>query len=160
MQTVFFHAVHSATCRLKQSTDTVYAIMCQPLCTQPHPIFRSALRAGEFSGRERTTISSNSSCPLWGYRMKIHTKNAYEYALKVLTYANKSESLLIKRLRQKSFDETDIRQAVAKLKKYGFINDDRIAADLIITMKMRGLSNRMIFFNLLQKGFPRDIIQK
>jgi regulatory protein len=89
---------------------------------------------------------------------KSRFSTAYEYGLYLLEFRDRSESELIRRFKLKSFQDDDIASAIEKLKRYGFLNEERTVSRFITALMQAGWGNYMIRAKLLQKGFPIDII--
>ena len=58
-------------------------------------------------------------------------KIAENYALKLLSYANKSEQEIILKMREKEFEPESIERTIDFLKKYSYINDEAYASSLV-----------------------------
>ncbi len=91
--------------------------------------------------------------------MKDSLANAKKYALKLLSYKNRSEKELKDRLNKKGISESVASSTLKYLKEAGFINDFYLAE----VLKEEALTRRLLSQNgakrfLLNKGIPHDII--
>lgn len=91
-------------------------------------------------------------------RHTIKILSAYEYGLYLLSFCNRSEAALKKRLEQKRYHADEISKAINKLKQYNFINDAQTACQMIQYHLKTGKGAYAIKSKLLQKGFGIDII--
>lgn len=91
--------------------------------------------------------------------MKDSLAKAKKYALKLLSYKNRSEKELKDRLNKKGFSESVASSTLKYLKEVGLINDFYLAK----VLKEEALTRRLLSQNgakrfLLNKGIPNDII--
>jgi len=85
---------------------------------------------------------------------------AIRYAFRLLRYRQRSESELLKYLKQKNFPAKEITQAVIYLKQENLINDLRFSRDWIESRLSKPLGIKRIRQELLNKGIERKIIQQ
>jgi len=85
-------------------------------------------------------------------------KQAKQKALSLLNYMDRTESQLRKKLKEKSFSDEVIDEAVHYVKSFGYINDVGYAERYILG-KQGSKSKREIYATLSQKGISRDDIE-
>ncbi len=84
-----------------------------------------------------------------------------EQALKLLSFSDRTEREMRKRLAEKGFDETDIDETLDFLTEYSYIDDRRYAAKYAAdSVKLKGHGPGRIRAGLLQKGVSRDIVDE
>lgn len=91
--------------------------------------------------------------------MKDSLANAKKYALKLLSYKNRSEKELKDRLNKKGISESVASSTLKCLKEAGLINDFYLAE----VLKEEALTRKLLSQNsakrfLLNKGIPNDIV--
>lgn len=85
-------------------------------------------------------------------------RSALHYAYRLLSYRSRSEAEMVRRLRMKGFDETDVGSAVLRLRESGFLDDKRLAASLKrYAEETKHLSARGARRFLIQRGIPLEI---
>ena len=85
-------------------------------------------------------------------------KQAKQKALSLLNYMDRTESQLRQKLKEKSFNEKAIDEAVEYVKSFGYINDVGYAERYILNRQM-SKSKREIYAALCQKGICREDIE-
>ena len=85
-------------------------------------------------------------------------KQAKQKALSLLNYMDRTESQLRQKLKEKSFDEKAIDEAVEYVKSFGYINDVGYAERYILN-RQGYKSRREIYAALCQKGIRREDIE-
>lgn len=82
-------------------------------------------------------------------------KQAKQKALSLLNYMDRTESQLRQKLKEKSFDEKTIDEAVKYVKSFGYINDVGYAERYILN-RQTSKSMREIYAKTMSKGhLPR-----
>jgi regulatory protein len=89
--------------------------------------------------------------------MEDQIKEAKIKALKLLERMDRTEAQLRSKLKEKGFDEDAIMQAIAYVKKFGYINDTNYATRFAENRK-RGKSKRELYYMLQQKGVHAEDI--
>ncbi len=82
----------------------------------------------------------------------------FEKSLSIIERSLKSEKNLRKALVERGYFKESIDKAVAKLKEYGYI-DDEIFCECFIRSNQFSKGKKRIKFELLQKGISQDIIE-
>lgn len=80
-------------------------------------------------------------------------------AIYILKFSDRTQSELTSRLKQAEFSPNIITKAVAYVKEYGYINDDRFA-ESYIRVKSSNKSRRQLQMELANKGIDRDKINQ
>lgn len=83
-----------------------------------------------------------------------------EYALKVITFRDRTEKEIREKLIQKGYDEDSIEETTEFLKNYGYINDEKYASSFIndaINLKKWGKIR--VRTELIKRGVPRDVFE-
>ncbi len=81
-------------------------------------------------------------------------KEAKLKALNLLNFADRTESQLRKKLKEKSYSDEVIEQTIDYVKSYGYINDVGYSERYILN-KQRSKSRREIYLLLCQKGVSK-----
>ena len=89
--------------------------------------------------------------------MEEHVKQAKLKALSLLTDMDRTETQLRQKLKRKAFDEEAIEQAVAYVKSYGYVDDEKYVQRFIESRK-KNKSKQEITALLSQKGISRELI--
>jgi len=82
-------------------------------------------------------------------------RQARRKAMKLLERMDRTEKGLTERLEQAGFSPEAVRDAVAYVKGFGYINDDRYAVNFI-TCRIHEKSRQKIFQELYSRGIGRD----
>ena len=86
-------------------------------------------------------------------------KEAKLKALSLLNYMDRTESQLRQKLKEKSFSDEAIEQAIEYVKSFGYINDVGYAERYIMG-KQGAKSRREIYASLGQKGIRREVVEQ
>lgn len=86
------------------------------------------------------------------------TKQAKLKALSLLNFMDRTESQLRQKLKEKSFSDEAIDEAIDYVKSFGYINDAGYAERYILN-KQAFKSRREIYASLSQKGISREDIE-
>ena len=88
----------------------------------------------------------------------IRAKNT---AYRLLTYRPRSRAEIEKKLRDKEFDETIVRQVITGLMRFGYIDDNKFAREWAASrVRSRGYGRRRIEQELRRKGIARETIRE
>lgn len=90
--------------------------------------------------------------------MEDKIKEAKQKALSLLNYMDRTEVGLRQKLKEKSFDDKAIDEAVEYVKSFGYINDVSYAERYILN-RQGSKSKREIYASLSQKGIARETIE-
>lgn len=85
-------------------------------------------------------------------------KEAKLKALSLLNYMDRTEAGLRQKLKEKSFDDKSIDEAIEYVKSFGYINDEGYAERYILN-RHGSKSQREIYASLIQKGISREDIE-
>lgn len=86
-------------------------------------------------------------------------KQAKLKALSLLTDTDRTEEQLRQKLRQKSYPDDVVEQAIAYVKSFGYIDDEKYAKRFVENRKF-SKSKREISALLSQKGLKREVIEQ
>jgi regulatory protein len=89
-------------------------------------------------------------------------KKALNYSLNMLAKSYKTKSEIVKKLKDKEYNENTIKAVLEKLEEYGYLNDKQYV-DAFIRSKQdtsQGLNKRTLYNKLLQKGVDKELIQE
>lgn len=120
--------------------------------------FAFVLYKGELS---RYHISEGSELPEEIYqkiRTEVILKRAKLYAMHLLNDMDRTESQLCTKLKQKDYTDDIIKEAVAYVKSFGYINDAEYARRFVEGRKEKK-SRREIYALLSQKGLNKEEIE-
>ncbi len=82
-----------------------------------------------------------------------NNRTCYEAALHLLSYREQSEKELIRKLKDREYQEKDIDEALVKLRYYHFIDDLSLADELFEAYRKKGLyGDSYIHQKMKQKG--------
>ena len=88
-------------------------------------------------------------------------KTALMRATDLLAYQEQSEKVLKRKLTARKYSENEIDDAIDKLKKYNYLNDEETCKRQFENFYSAGkLSVRQICAKLIQRGFDSDFVQK
>lgn len=90
-------------------------------------------------------------------RQEVILKRVKLRALHLLNVSDRTEADLRNKLRQSRYPEDLIEEAVAYVKRFGYINDERYVQMYVLNRKEKK-SRREIYAALLQKGIPGEQI--
>lgn len=94
-------------------------------------------------------------------RTKVLVQAAREKAIKYLTYKDRSESEIFKKLKEAGFDTDVANTAVNELKAIGYLDDGRYALKYITErMRTKALSRKSLVYELKNKGIDAETIEK
>ena len=85
---------------------------------------------------------------------------AKAYAMKVVAAGSVTERKLIEKLKSRDYSETDIEEAIAYVKSFGYINDARLAQDMLDKLAARQWGRFKICYYLKGKGISEDVIEE
>ena len=89
----------------------------------------------------------------------INNRTALMYATDILARQDHSESNLRRKLVNKEYPEDEINEAIEKLKKYNYLNDQRSCeSQFDLLYRSNRYSMRQICFKLAKLGFDNDLI--
>lgn len=92
------------------------------------------------------------------YRMDDMIKQAKLKALSLLNYMDRTEFQLRQKLKEKSFDDKAIGEAITYVKSFGYINDASYAERYVMN-KQNSKSKQELYAVLSQKGISREHIE-
>lgn len=86
---------------------------------------------------------------------------ARDYALKLLSFKDRSEKEVRKKMAQKGYGEEETEETVAFCREYGFIDDERYAERFVHdASEIKKLGAARIKRELREKGIAQDITEK
>ena len=94
-------------------------------------------------------------------RKEILVQEARQYALMLLDRHIYTESALIRKLKEREYDEHTAAVTITFLKEYGYINDAEYARRYVASAMQTGKSGlRKIKYDLVGKGICKDLIEE
>ena len=90
----------------------------------------------------------------------LDSDKAYQKILRLLSYRDRSEAELRKKLRDAELSEKVIEEALGKAKRYGFVNDERFANTYAAWRLRSGRGALAVKRELKQKGFAEYEIEE
>jgi len=84
-------------------------------------------------------------------------RNALNSALRILARRDHSVSELVRKLARRGFVKETIRQVVAECGRLGYLDDRRVAGQLIVRMRRKGLGLRRIRHELEKRGVDEHL---
>jgi regulatory protein len=89
-------------------------------------------------------------------------KKAMNYALNLLSKYYKTKQELIKKLKEKGYEEDTIKAVIERLEELGYIDDQQFV-DIFIRSKQdtsQGLNKRTLYNKLIQKGVDKELAKQ
>lgn len=86
-------------------------------------------------------------------------RNAMTSALRILARRDHSVAELTQKLFRRSYAQDTVQQVVAECSRMGYLNDERVAGQLIDRMKHRGMGLRRIRRELQKRGMEGDRVE-
>lgn len=84
---------------------------------------------------------------------------ANNYALKLLSYRSKTSKEILKKMREKGYDQVTINNSVEFLEKLGYVNDRQYALNFVREkVNIKKLGRKRLEFELFKKGIDQDIV--
>lgn len=83
-------------------------------------------------------------------------RNAMASALRILARRDHSVAELTQKLCRRGYTQDTVQQVVAECSRMGYLNDQRVAGQLIDRMKRRGMGLRRIRHELQKRGMEGD----
>jgi regulatory protein len=88
------------------------------------------------------------------------TNKAFTSALRLLSYRARTESELILRLKQKTFPEAAILEAINKLKELGYLNDQKFTKEYVVARTLVKPMGKIRLKNeLVLKGVKKELVE-
>lgn len=113
------------------------------------------LRNGLYEGTE---ISEEK---LEKIRDKVLVRAARERGVRFLTFKDRSEYEVFKKLTEVGFDDDIAKRATQELKTIGYLDDNRFALKYISErMRNKALSKKALGFELVNKGIDKEITEE
>lgn len=92
---------------------------------------------------------------------EIQYAKAYEYTLKILSICDKTSGEIRKKLYLKEYNEEIIDRVIKKLLDNGYLDDEKYVDRWINhKSKIPGMSKKVIYYKLLQKGLNKDLLNR
>jgi len=95
-----------------------------------------------------------------GKEIKEWLTKACAYALKLLSYRERSEWEIRDRMRKKGYEDGLIEDVLRYLESHNFISDERFAQVWGENRIRRGYGRKRVYFELRQKGVEADLIDE
>ncbi len=115
------------------------------------------------SGRVKDTVNPRENSDEEENVEKIYSKKrkdtAKAYAMKVVASGSVTERKLTDKLKEREYSENDIEEAVSYVKSFGYINDARLAQDMLEKLAARQWGRFKICYYLKGKGISDDVIE-
>jgi len=86
-------------------------------------------------------------------------RNAMDSALRILARRDHSVVELTQKLDRRGYSQDTVHQVVAECSRMGYLNDQRVAGQLIDRMKRRGMGLRRIRHELQRRGLEGDRVE-
>ncbi|HHU90404.1 MAG TPA: regulatory protein RecX [Clostridiaceae bacterium] len=94
-------------------------------------------------------------------RDKVLVRSARERAVRYLTYKDRSEYEILKKLVDAGYDESVAQNAVNELKTIGYLDDTRFAMKYLSErIRTKALSKKTLGYELKNKGLEKEIIER
>jgi regulatory protein len=110
-----------------------------------------------FSLKKDKEISKKERKEIINFEQK---EQAWQKSLNYLSYRSRSKKEIVDYLEKKEFNKKVIKKTVEKLEKYSYINDQDFLKSWIDNRKRKGKGPKIIFGELIQKGFNKEKIEK
>lgn len=86
--------------------------------------------------------------------------HALDDAVRLLSYRARSETEILRHLRQRAYREEAIARVMQRLTQEGYLSDARFADEYILSKSSRAVGKHRLVQELRQKGVDRDIIEQ
>jgi len=87
-------------------------------------------------------------------------RKAYNYALTLLDYRERSQWEIKERMYQKGYTSKIIQQVIDYLKKHDFLNDRRFSEGWASSIIKKGFARKRVYYELRKKGISEDLIEE
>lgn len=88
-------------------------------------------------------------------------RRAFDVALDYLALRDRSEKEIVEYLKKrKKYPDAEAEEALGKLKEYGYINDEKFARGLAVSLFSSGRSSSVVRRELLKKGIDSALISE
>ena len=121
------------------------------------PTWKQSLKAKDAVNPHKNSDDEETVEQIYSKKRK---DTAKAYAMKIVAAGSVTERKLTDKLREREYSETEIEEAISYVKSFGYINDARLAQDMLDKLAARQWGRFKICYYLKGKGISEDVIEE